>query len=119
MLDLAFIRNHSDIVREAAWVKYNPIDIDYLLEVERQVLELQHRVEKVLTEQNKISTRIREAGKDWEGRSASGHLSKQGRAIILLILQCAHSIRLESGNSGAQTAILCLLPPQRYSSPTS
>jgi hypothetical protein len=40
MLDFAFIRNHSDIVREAAWVKYNPIDIDYLLEVERQVLEL-------------------------------------------------------------------------------
>ena len=54
MLDLAFIRNHPDIVKEAARVKYNPIDIDYLLEVDRQVLELQRRVEDARTEQNKI-----------------------------------------------------------------
>ena len=46
MLDLAFIRNHPDIVKEVARVKYNPIDIDYLLEVDRQVLELQRRVEE-------------------------------------------------------------------------
>ena len=45
MLDLAFIRNHPDIVKEAARVTYNPIDIDYLLEVDRQVLELQRQVE--------------------------------------------------------------------------
>ena len=30
MLDLAFIRNHTDIVKEAARVKYNSLDIDYL-----------------------------------------------------------------------------------------
>ena len=64
MLDLAFIRNHPDIVKEAARVKYNPIDIDYLLEVDRQVLELQRQVEEARAEQNKISKRIREAGKD-------------------------------------------------------
>ena len=54
MLDLAFIRNHPDIVKEAARVKYNPIDIDYLLEVYRWVLELQRRVEEARAEQNKI-----------------------------------------------------------------
>ncbi len=61
MLDLAFIRNHPDIVKEAARVKYNPIDIDYLLEVDRRVLELQRRVEEARAEQNKISKRIRAA----------------------------------------------------------
>jgi seryl-tRNA synthetase len=70
MLDLAFIRNHPDIVKEAARVKYNPIDIDYLLEVDRQVLELQRRVEEARAEQNKISKRIRAAGKDGPQRGA-------------------------------------------------
>ena len=35
MLDLAFIRNHPGIVKEAARVKYNPIDIDFQQEVDR------------------------------------------------------------------------------------
>ncbi len=70
MLDLAFIRNHPDIVKEAARVKCNPIDIDYLLEVDRQVLELQRQVEEARAEQNKISKRIREAGKDKAQRDA-------------------------------------------------
>jgi seryl-tRNA synthetase len=70
MLDLAFIRNHPDIVKEAARVKYNPIDIDYLLEVDRQVLELQRQVEEARAEQNRISKRIREAGKDKAQRDA-------------------------------------------------
>jgi seryl-tRNA synthetase len=64
MLDLVFIRDHPDIVKEAARVKYNPIDIDYLLQVDRQVLELQRRVEEARAEQNNISKRIREAGED-------------------------------------------------------
>src|SRR5215472_16089263 len=64
MLDLTFIRNHPDIVKEAARVKYNPIDIDYLLEVDRQVLELQRQVEEARAEQHHISKRIWEAGKD-------------------------------------------------------
>ncbi len=70
MLDLAFIRNHPDIVKEAARFKYNPIDIDYLLEVDRQVLELQRRVEDARAEQNRISNRIRAAGKDRAQREA-------------------------------------------------
>ena len=59
MLDLAFIRNHPDSVKEAARVKYNPSDIDYLLEVDRQALELQRQVEEARAEQNRISKRIR------------------------------------------------------------
>ena len=70
MLDLAFIRHHPAIVKEAARVKYNPIDIDYLLEVDRQVLELQRQVEEARAEQNRISKRIREAGKDKVQRDA-------------------------------------------------
>ena len=70
MLDLAFIRNHPDTVKEAARVKYNPIDIDYLLEVDRQMLELQRQVEEARAEQNRISKRIQQAGKDKAERVA-------------------------------------------------
>ncbi len=70
MLDLAFIRNHPDVVKEAARVKYNTLDVDYLLEVDRQVLELQHEVEEARAEQNKISKRVQQAGKDKALRDA-------------------------------------------------
>src|SRR3989475_3381831 len=78
MLDLAFIRNHPDIVKEAARVKYNPIDIDYLLEVDRQVLELQRQVEETRAEQHKISKRIREVGKD---KAQRGALIAEGKLL--------------------------------------
>src|SRR5438874_2147092 len=64
MLDLAFIRNYPDVVKEAARVKNNTLDIDYLLEVDRRVLDLQHEVEEARAEQNKISKRVQQAGKD-------------------------------------------------------
>ena len=51
-------------VKEAARVKYNTLDIDYLLEVDRRVLDLQHEVEDARAEQNKISKRVQQAGKD-------------------------------------------------------
>ena len=70
MLDLAFIRNHPDVVKEAARVKNNTLDIDYLLEVDRRVLDLQHKVEEARAEQNKISKRVQQAGKDKALRDA-------------------------------------------------
>src|SRR5215469_7693844 len=70
MLDLAFIRSHPDIVKEAARVKNNPIDIDYLLEVDRGVLEPQRQVEDARAEQNRISKRIPEVARDKAQRDA-------------------------------------------------
>ncbi len=70
MLDLAFIRNHPDIVKEAARVKNNTLDIDYLLEVDRQVLTLQRQVEDARAQQKGLSRRIQEAAKDKTQRDA-------------------------------------------------
>src|SRR5713226_4658789 len=79
MLDLAFIRNHPDIVKEAARVKNNPVDIDYLLEVDQRVLELQRQVEDARAEQNRISKRIREVANDKVQRDAL--LAEQIKAL--------------------------------------
>ena len=62
MLDLAFIRSHPDVVKEAARLKNNTLDIDYLLEVDRQALALQRQVEEGRAEQNQISKRVQSAG---------------------------------------------------------
>jgi seryl-tRNA synthetase len=64
MLDLTFIRNHPDIVKEAVRVKYSSFDVDHFLEIDRQALVLQRQVEDARAEQNRVSKRIRQAGKD-------------------------------------------------------
>jgi len=70
MLDLAFIRSHPDAVKEAARVKNNPVNIDYLLEVDRQVLALQRQVEEARAQQNQISRRVQQTGQDKALRDA-------------------------------------------------
>lgn len=64
MLDLAFIRNHPDLVKEAARLKNNPIDIDALLELDQRVLALQHHVEEARAKQNQLSKSIQQAAKE-------------------------------------------------------
>src|SRR6266849_6633755 len=70
MLDLAFIRSNPDAVKEAARVKNNPIDIDYLLEADRQVTTLQRQVEEMRARQNLLSKSIQKAGNDKALRDA-------------------------------------------------
>src|SRR5437870_2431165 len=91
MLDLAFIRNHPDVVKEAARVKDNTLDIDYLLKVDRRVLELQHEVEEARAELNKISKRVQQAGTDKALRDAliaeGKGLAKQIKALEPMLRQ--------------------------------
>ena len=77
MLDLAFIRSHPDIVKEAVRVKYSSFDVDHLLEVDRQALALQRQVEEARAEQNRISKRIPQVSRDKEQRDALIAESKQ------------------------------------------
>ena len=70
MLDLAFIRSNPEAVKEAARLKNNTLDVDYLLEVDRKVTTLQRQVEEMRAQQNQLSRKIRDAGKDKEARDA-------------------------------------------------
>src|SRR5258707_110778 len=70
MLDLAFIRSNPDAVKEAARLKNNNIDIDYLLEVDRKVTALQRLVEDMRAQQKQLSKRMQQAGKDKAQRDA-------------------------------------------------
>jgi len=68
MLDLAFIRTNPEQIKEACRLKNNSLDVDHLLDLDRQVLALQRQVEESRAEQNRLSKRMREAGKDKELR---------------------------------------------------
>ncbi len=70
MLDLAFIRSNPDAVKEAARLKNNTLDIDYLLEVDRKVTTLQRQVEEMRAQQNQLSRNIQKVGKDKAARDA-------------------------------------------------
>jgi seryl-tRNA synthetase len=70
MLDMAFIRSEPEKVKEAVCVKHSNFDVDALLEVDRQALALQRQVEEGRAEQNRISKRMQQVGKDREQREA-------------------------------------------------
>lgn len=84
MLDLAFIRSNPDAVKEAARLKNNTIDVDYLLEVDRKVTTLQRQVEDMRAQQNKLSRSIQQAGKDKIARDA---LIAEGKQLAEQIKQ--------------------------------
>lgn len=52
MLDLKFIREHAGTVRDAIRVKGVPLDLDDLLQVDRELVALRQRVEAMQTERN-------------------------------------------------------------------
>lgn len=63
MLDLAFIRSNPEAVKEAARLKNNPLDVDALLALDRQVLTFQHEIEEMRNGQNQLSKRVQDAAK--------------------------------------------------------
>ncbi len=80
MLDLAFIRNHPDIVKEAARVKNNSIDIDALLGLDQELLSLQRQVEETRAQQNQLSKLVQEAGKK-KDNALKAELIAQGKQL--------------------------------------
>lgn len=55
MLDIKFIREYKDIVKEGIQKKFSKIDIDELLVIDEKRLEILSRVESLRGEQNKVS----------------------------------------------------------------
>ncbi len=58
MLDMRFIRENPDLVRDGAQAKNISVDLDGLLELDARWRELQQRLQELATEQNKINREI-------------------------------------------------------------
>ncbi|GCE27191.1 serine--tRNA ligase [Dictyobacter alpinus] len=84
MLDLAFIRSNPDVVKEAARLKNNSIDIDALLALDQQVVALQHTVEDTRAKQNQLSKGIQQAAKE-KNTELRNNLIAEGKKLAEFI----------------------------------
>ncbi|GHO87769.1 serine--tRNA ligase [Dictyobacter formicarum] len=84
MLDLAFIRSNPDVVKEAARLKNNSIDVDALLALDQQVVALQHEVEEARAKQNQLSKGIQQAAKE-KNTELRNNLIAEGKKLAEFI----------------------------------
>ncbi len=84
MLDLAFIRSNPEVVKEAARVKNNTLDIDGLLALDQEVLTLQREVEEARARQNQLSKSIQQAAKE-KNVALRNELIAEGKQLAELI----------------------------------
>lgn len=70
MLDIKFIRNHPQLVKEAAQKKNIKVDVDKLIDLDTQRLELLSAIEKLRAEQNEQSQKIPQLTTDVEREQA-------------------------------------------------
>ena len=68
MLDLAFIRENPELLKEVARQRNTAVDIDLLLKIDSELRQTRRLAEDLRAEQNRLSKAIREAGADNEAR---------------------------------------------------
>lgn len=68
MLDIKFIRENSEVVKQAAQKKHIEIDIDRLLTVDETRRELMQELEDMKAEQNKVSKEVAQAKDETDNR---------------------------------------------------
>ncbi len=78
MLDIAFIRENPELVKDVARRRKTAVDVDALLALDSALRTTRRRAEELRGEQNRLSRAIRDAGPDKEARE--GFIA-QGRAV--------------------------------------
>ena len=64
MLDLAFIREHPDLIKEVARRRKTAVDVDALLAIDSDLRATRRQAEDLRAEQNRLNKEMRAAGKD-------------------------------------------------------
>ncbi|HEX8982044.1 MAG TPA: serine--tRNA ligase [Ktedonobacterales bacterium] len=84
MLDIAFIRENPELVKDVARRRKTAVDVDALLAIDSQLRATRRRADDLRAEQNRLSKAIREAGPDKEAREAA---IAQGRVVAAELKQ--------------------------------
>ena len=64
MLDIKFIKENPDLIKDAATKKHISFDLDALLDVDKKRLEVLSLVESLRAEQNVVSDNVTKVGAD-------------------------------------------------------
>src|SRR5512146_712090 len=78
MLDIAFVREHPDLVKDVARRRKTAVDVDALLAVDSALRATRRRADELRAEQNRLSKAVRDAGPDKEARESA---IAQGRTV--------------------------------------
>jgi len=78
MLDLAFIREHPDVIKDVARKRHTAVDVDRLLQIDTELRATRRQAEDLRAEQNRLSKAIRDAGGDKQARD---QFIAQGRSV--------------------------------------
>ena len=82
MLDIKFIREHADEVKQNLVNRHNPFDLDKVLELDGKRRELLQETEALKSEKNAESKKIAQAKKNGEDASdAIASMREVGRKI--------------------------------------
>ncbi|MGO8946766.1 MAG: serine--tRNA ligase [Ktedonobacterales bacterium] len=82
MLDLAFIRENPDLIKDVARRRNTAVDVDALLAMDQELRETRRRAEELRAEHNRLSKAIRDTGADGEARE--GYIVR-GREVAALL----------------------------------
>jgi seryl-tRNA synthetase len=82
MLDLGFIRENAELIKEVARQRNTAVDIDALLAIDRELRETRTQAEGLRAEQNRLSKAIRDAGRDPQARE---EYIARGREVAALL----------------------------------
>lgn len=83
MLDIKFIRQNSDLIKDAARKKRINFDVEKLLEVDNKRLELLQKVEDLRAKQNRASDRIGQIKDGSEKQKAIIEMKKLKKELII------------------------------------
>ena len=84
MLDITFIRENKELVREKSLQKLVDVDIDQLLGFDEERLELLRRVEDLRAERNSLADRMK--------NERSDELIEQGRKVKITLSDLEHQL---------------------------
>ncbi|HEX8996968.1 MAG TPA: serine--tRNA ligase [Ktedonobacterales bacterium] len=84
MLDIAFIRENPELVKDVARRRKTAVDVDALLAIDSTLRTTRRRAEELRGEQNRLSKAIRDAGTDKQARE---EYIAQGRAVAAELKQ--------------------------------
>jgi seryl-tRNA synthetase len=78
MLDLAFIRDHPDLIKEIARRRKTAVDVDALLALDAELRTTRRQADDLRAEQNRLNKEMRAAGKD---QALRGELIARGKEL--------------------------------------
>lgn len=125
MLDIKFIRENPELIRENSKNRLASVDVDELLDLDKQRRELEAKIEELRAERNSVSkskptpdeiTRMRQTGEEIEKlEDELGPVSEKYRSLLLAVPNLTHPEVKVSSDENDNPVLSTYLAPTEFS----